>query len=77
MQAEHARLLREGWRLGADGCYRKPCGYEVAARASGWNLIPDQNGGCFERSASDEPERIWLCGNWKELCEFAAIEAQP
>lgn len=48
--------------------------HEVAARAAGWNLIPDANGGCFERSASDEPERVWLCGDWKQLCEFAAIE---
>lgn len=23
MQAEHARLLQEGWHLCADGCYRK------------------------------------------------------
>lgn len=23
LEAEHARLLREGWRMGADGCYRK------------------------------------------------------
>jgi hypothetical protein len=23
MQAEHERLLREGWRLCEDGCYRK------------------------------------------------------
>lgn len=23
LDKEHERLLREGWRLGADGCYRK------------------------------------------------------
>lgn len=48
--------------------------YEIAGRQAGWTLIPDENGGRFERSASDEPELVWLCGNWKELCEFAAIE---
>jgi hypothetical protein len=48
--------------------------YEVAARRQGWTLVPDDKGGRFERCASDEPECVWLCGDWQELCEFAAID---
>lgn len=47
--------------------------YEVAARNAGWALLPDEFGGIFERSASDEPERVHFNGDWKQLCEFADI----
>jgi hypothetical protein len=49
----------------------KPESHEIAARQAGWALT---DSGVFERSASDEPERVHLLGDWKELCEFAAID---
>jgi hypothetical protein len=48
--------------------------YEAAARNAGWVLIPDEFGGIFERSASDESERVHFNGDWKQLCEFAGLE---
>lgn len=45
--------------------------YELAARNQGWALLAD---GAFERSASDEPERVHFLGDWKALCEFADIK---
>jgi hypothetical protein len=47
--------------------------HERAARQAGWTLKDD---GVFERCASDEPERVHLCGDWKELCEFADIAVE-
>jgi hypothetical protein len=48
--------------------------YEITARNAGWTLVPDEFGGIFERSASDELERVHFNGDWKQLCEFADLE---
>lgn len=70
---EERSMLAAGYVRGTDEPGKrwvKPCPYETAVRKQGWVLKPD---GIFERSASDEPERVHLLGDWKELCEFAAI----
>lgn len=32
IEVEHARLLREGWHLDQDGCYRRTKGYDNGTR---------------------------------------------